>query len=637
MIPITLDFETYWTATFSLSKMSFVEYINSPDFEVLSVAVKIGDAPTTYVFGHDEVGDYLRSLDWSGVMAIAFNGNEFDFPLLKWVYGISPKLYCDVLCMARPLHQSNLKSLSLKNLSEFYGLPEKNGEIINLTRGKRCKDLSVIERQQMERYNIVDVDNTYELFRIFTPMTSSFELKLMDLTARSISEPQFETDLALLQTTLATVSAQKEQLLWDLMPVLDVDSPDKVKAALMSQPKFAAVLESYGVQVPTKISKTTLKKTFALAKTDQEFLDLQEHPDANVQMLVAARLGHKSTLLETRLQKMLTCGSLMTRMPVPLAYHSATTGRWGGRVWNPQNLPRIPRDKSGNVIEKPTNALRMALKAPPGHKVVVADLSGIELRVNHYLWMVQSTQAAFEKDPQADLYRTFASEHLYHVALEHVSKEQRQVAKVAQLGLGFGAGALTFQRVAKTMGGVDIDITESQRVVHTWRTAYHNIFMGWRKCDWAVRSMLQGAHPTIDPRGLCRIVRPEIAFNQFEVLLPSGRRLFYPHLRVDPATNQVIYGVGRNTSKLYAGLFDENLVQAIARDVISYHALKVQHLTGRVPALMVHDELVYIVPDDEAEEHLNLVLDVMKVPPKWLPGIILWAEGDLADRYGEAK
>jgi len=88
------------------------------------------------------------------------------------------------------------------------------------------------------------------------------------------------------------------------------------------------------------------------------------------------------------------------------------------------------------------------LIAPKGYKVVVADLSGIELRVNHFLWKVPSSMEMFAADPEnADLYKDFASK-LYDVPTGEVTKEQRQVGKVAHLGLGFGAGYKTFQKVA---------------------------------------------------------------------------------------------------------------------------------------------------------------------------------------------
>jgi DNA polymerase len=282
----------------------------------------------------------------------------------------------------------------------------------------------------------------------------------------------------------------------------------------------------------------------------------------------------------------------------------------------------------------------MSLKAPLGHKIVVSDLSGIELRLNHYLWQVASSQEAFAADPEADLYRSFAAEHLYRIRPEGIDKTQRQVGKVAQLGLGFGAGASTFKRVAKTMGGVALSDEEADHIKCVWREAYSEIVKGWRMCQQAIGAMLAGTEMVIDPLGLCVTGRNCVR-------LPSGRTLYYPELREEwvqadtenPDTGkwEYMYGCGRNISRIYGPLFDENIVQAIARDVILYHALRIHALTGKLPSLMVHDELVYVVPERQAEEHLKTVLSVMRKPPKWLPGIVLWSEGDIGGRYGEAK
>lgn len=649
MKTITIDFETFWTSDFSLSKMSFIEYIRSPAFEVISCSIKEGDSDTYVVFGHDPVGDALRSLDWANSACIAHNGNEFDFPLLVWTYGVHPKLFIDTLCLAKARHQSSAGG-SLKALSEHYNLPKKDNTVLHNTKGKRLADFTQAEIDAMREYNKTDTDNTYELFTILRApdiptdeedirsigaiaRAQQDELRLMDMSARMICYPRFDCDIALLNRTLAEAEAEKDKLLLSVADILGVLEVEEVRAELGSSKKFAAVLQSLNVPVPMKISKTTGKPTYALAKTDEEFTALLNHDDERVQLLAAARLGTKSALLETRLAKMSTCAMLMNgKMPVPLGYHSATTGRWGGRVWNPQNLPRIPRNKDGSIVPKLTNALRMSLRAPDGFKVVVSDLSGIELRVNHYLWGVDSTQKLYKADPEADLYKEFASA-LFGVERYSVTKDQRQLAKVAQLGLGFGAGANTFRKVAKLMGGIDLDEDEAKRVTDAWRIAYNEIVAGWRQCQAAIIQMYRGTEWSPDPRGLVITAKDKLR-------LPSGRWLYYPNVRQrinEDSKVDFIYGAGRNESKVYSGLLDENIVQAIARDVIARQALQIWRETGRYPSLTVHDELVYIVPDAEAEQHLATINRVMRTPPAWLPGIVLWSEGDIAQSYGEAK
>lgn len=651
MKTITIDFETYWTTEFSLSKISFMEYIRSPDFETISVSIKHGSGPTNTYFGRD-VGPALRAIDWENSACVAHNGNEFDFPLLVWKYSCHPKRFVDTLCLSRPKHQSEVGG-SLKKLSVRYGLPDKDNAILLNTRGKRLAEFTAEERAAMAQYNRIDVDNTYALFRIFTtPDTheedlrvtvkklnwAKKELLLSDMTARMICYPKFRCDTDLLGRTLAEAEKIKQDQLMKVVEQLGVLTIDEALTELQSAQKFAEALSNLGVTPPTKISPRTGKQTYAFAKTDEAFTELLEHPDERVQILVATRLGVKSTLLETRLATMKRCAEVMHgAMPVPLAYHSATTGRWGGRVWNPQNLPRIQRDKQGNIVPKLTNALRLSLIAPPGHKVVTSDLSGIELRVNHYLWRVPSTQELYEKDPQADLYKTFAAA-LYGKPIDTITKDERQLAKVAQLGLGFGAGAVTFQRVAKLMGGIDLTIDAARMVTEKWRFAYSDISQGWQSCMKAVEALHKGNQFQIDPRGLT------IA-EHGKVLLPSGRELHYPKLekvRDDEGKWQYgkwhyVYGEGKNKSKIYGGLLCENLVQAIARDVIAEAALNIWVQTGHAPVHTVHDELVYVVPEQEAAGHLARINEIMRTPPTWLPGIVLWSEGDIAHSYGESK
>lgn len=631
MTPITFDFETFWSTEFSLSKINFIEYIQSPQFEAISVSVKIGNEPTVVRFG-DQVGEYLKSLDWSDKMAIAHNGNEFDFPLLVWKYDVHPKMFVDTLAMAKAKYQSDVGG-SLKALSEKFMLPTKDNTILMNTKGRRYAQFELEDIVAMARYNKVDTDNTYQLFLKMFKDTPKVELQLMDMTARMIVYPQFVCDTELLRGTLVQAEQVKEAQLQEIAPVLNLMTADEVRTELGSAPKFAAALRALGVEPPMKISKTTGAPAYAFAKTDEGFAALLEHADERVQNIAAARLGVKSTLLETRLATMLNCANWMGGwMPVPLAYHAATTGRWGGRVWNPQNLPRIPRDKQGNIIPKLTNALRESLCAPEGHLVVVSDLSGIELRVNHYLWDVRSTQTLYDGDPEADLYKEFAAA-LFGITKDQVTKDQRQLAKVAQLGLGFGAGAATFKLVAKSMGGLVLDDAEAERVKNAWRMKYRDIVVGWAKCQKLIEAMHSGSTYSPDPRGL-------VTAEHNACRLPSGRRLYYPGLHKGTSEDgkpQYKYGAGRNVSKVYSGLMDENLVQAIARDVIAEQALAIRKATGHSPAMMVHDELVYVVPEAQAAAHLDVVNSIMRTPPSWLPGIVLWSEGDSAPSYGAAK
>lgn len=309
-----------------------------------------------------------------------------------------------------------------------------------------------------------------------------------------------------------------------------------------------------------------------------------------------------------------------------------------------QNLPRINKKKP-----KTTDALRRSLRAPKGKKVIVADQSGIELRVNHFLWKVQSSMALYQSSPdKADLYRSFASKSLFMIPEEEIDKDQRQLGKVAQLGLGFGAGAPTFKRVAKTMGGIVIPLSRdettptgvvtAEETVFAWRSAYSEIVGGWKSCAIGITDVHRGIENAIDPWGLV-ITTPD-GFR-----LPSGRLIRYPDLRQEDdgewpdgrPKKSWFYGIGRAKARITGPKGCENIVQALARDSIFDVCYEFFRLTGLRPALRVHDELVYVVDEDKAEELLQLLQALLRQPPKWWPELVTWSEGDIADTYGDAK
>jgi DNA polymerase len=241
--------------------------------------------------------------------------------------------------------------------------------------------------------------------------------------------------------------------------------------------------------------------------------------------------------------------------------------------------------------------------------------------------------ALYKASPdKADLYKDFAHK-LYNVPLDQVTKPQRQIGKVAHLGLGFGAGAGAFQKVAKIMGGIDLSLDESQAITTQWRNTYEDIVLGWRRCHEMLHFIQQGERLIVDPWAMMETSREGIH-------LPSGRMIRYPALREEAGDNgrkEWVYGSGRHQARIYAGKVTENIVQALARDVIAGNAYQMYKQTKLRPSLAVHDELVYVVPDSDAPAALETLQTIMRTPPKWWPQLITWSEGDIAQSYGEAK
>jgi len=642
LTPVFIDFETFWSVTHSLTKMSSIEYVSHPDTEVQSCSIQVGwgGEAVTY-FGFDAIQEQFDKIDWEHAWCFAHNNSEFDALVLAWRFHRNPKMWGCTLAMARPIHSKDTGS-SLKALAKHYNLEEKgNLEAIN-TKGKYLADFTDEEIAAMRIYNNGDTRICCGLAKILIPKTSPAELRLIDVTIRMVTEPKFETDVPLLERGLKAERVRKKRVLQKIalsMGMLghlhDEELLVEVQAKLKSGKRFKEFLEEWGVEIPMKPSPSNENKMIpALAKNDQGFLDLLEHENEVVAGAVGARLDTQSSILETRMDRFIKVTELCEgRLPIALRYAGAdTTTRWSGTMsLNQQNLPRIIPG-----TPKISDVLRKSMRAPKGWKVVVADQSGIELRINMFLWKVPYAMELFRADPEnADLYRYFAANTLYRISEEDVEKWQRQVGKVSHLGLGFGAGPPTFQIVAKQMGGVVLGLDESQDIVDKYRTKHAEVRNGWKTCHQALSYIHAGQESNIDPWGLCK-TSPE------GIVTPTGI-IRYPNLHEEQGEdgrNEWWYGNGRTRARIYAGKVDENIVQHLGRNTVADNILEVAKtdIGKEFPlAHMVHDELVYVVPDAYAEEMLDTVQNIMRTPPKWWPELVVWSEGDIAQTYGDAK
>jgi hypothetical protein len=642
---VTVDIETFWSATHTLKKMSPIAYAMHPDTELISLALKIDAGETEVRFGESAVRELLATVDWANALVIGHNMSVFDALILRWRLGVNPRMWGCTLAMARPVLGNTLKSLSLGSLVEYYGIGVKDAGVLHATMGKRLNDFDLRELAQMAVYNKADADQCYALFQRLKPYFSAEELWHIDANIRMFVDPVFEVDTAMMNDALTQEIHDKNEALRLVATHLGAATVDDAKKQLMSAAKFSAVLRSRNVEVPLKRSKTDPRKKIpAIAKTDAAMQALLEHDDQVVAAAARARLAVKSTQLETRLQLLLATYNILGKLPVPAHYCGAATGRDSGFLYNMLNMPRVNRKRPRN-----SDALRDGIVAPEGYEIVAADLSGIELRVNHTLWQVRRSMALWSADPEADLYIPTAAGY-YGVPESEIAKDdpRRQMGKVLELSCGFGIGHVKLRDQARAQFGLNLTLQDSKRGVDSWRGRYPEITDkrtgGWRRCEEALTFIAAGERFDIDPWGLCRTEKDAI-------VLPSGRRIRYPDLRqewvkrysevdgelVEEDRLSWVYGHGQDKAYLYGGKVDENIVQALARDVIFPCALEIFKRTGRRPAHKVYDELVYVVPKAEAGPHLALVHAVLRKSPTWWPALVTWSEGGTGTRYGEAK
>ena len=600
---ITVDFETYYDREYSLSKITTEEYVRSDKFEVIGVGVKVDAEETTWFTGtQSETQDFLNQYDWANSYVLAHN-TAFDGSILTWRFGITPKVWLDTLCMARAIHGVDVGG-SLKFLAEKYEIGQKGTEVVNAL-GKRRVDFS---REEMDRYGTYcrnDVDLTYSLFQILIDRFPASELKVVDCTLRMFTEPQLILDLPLLEQHLFDVKARKEKLL----SVAAASKDD-----LMSNDKFANLLERLGVEPPRKVSPTTNKETWAFAKTDEGFKALQQHPDERVQALVAARLGNKTTLEETRTQRFIDIAK-RGRMPVPLKYYAAHTGRWGGddKV-NLQNLP----SRGANA-----GKLKTAIRAPKGYVIIDADSAQIEARVLAWLAGQTDLVEAFQKGE--DVYKIMASA-IYAKDVNDVSKEERFVGKTTILGAGYGMGAVKFRAQLKTFG-TDIEEQESQHIIDVYRKTYPAIPELW----WEAQSALN-AIATEKGANLGKYPDAISVQGDKGIQLPSGLFLRYTDLSKD-AEGQYSYKTRMGRTKIYGGKVIENVCQAIARCVIAEQMVRISKRYKVV--LTVHDAVACIAPKEEAQEAVEYVESCMRWRPDWCTDLPLNCEAGYGESYGE--
>lgn len=593
---VTLDFETYYDKEYTLSKLTTEEYIRDPRFKCQGVGIKEGSGGSRY-YPAEEVAAALGAANLESAAVVAHHAH-FDGFILSHHYGICPRLWFDTLSMARALHGVSVGG-SLAKLARHYGLGEKGVELES-TMGKR--DLTVEEQARLGVYCRNDVDLTHALFRKLSAGFPTSELLLIDLTVRLFTEPSLLVDRELLETYLTGLQDEKQAFL-DRLGMSD-------RTALRSNPQFAALLKALGVEPPMKLSPTTGRQTFAFAKNDQAFKDLLEHETDEVRWLVEARLGVKSTLAETRTQRLMDAGA-RGPLPIYLNYYGAHTGRWsGGDKMNMQNLTR-------------GSALRKCLYAPDGYVVVVADSSQIEARV--LAWLAQQYDLVRSFAEGADVYSAFATD-VYGRPITKADKVERFVGKVCVLGLGYGLGALKFRSMMQVgvMGGPSVVFSEeeAQRIVGLYRHRNDAIVRLWKTMDQALRVMAAGGSELmVGPLRVCGE----------GVRLPNGLWQRYPDLRLDD--EGFSYRGRKERVRIYGGKLTENVVQALARIIVAEQMLRIQERYRVVT--MTHDEVVCLAPEAEADDALAFMLEQMSIAPEWARGCPISAEGGWAKNYSK--
>lgn len=344
---LTLDFETYYDKEYSLSKkgMTTQAYIMSPKFEVLMASVKWGDELTQVLDG-EALPSFFESVDWANTAMIAHNA-VFDASILWWRYGKRPAMLIDTMSLAQCLGVPLLTgSASLAKCVQLlqeagYELPSKGGEVVNAL-GKHRKDFTPAQWEAYKQYCKTDTDITWFLFKVLKQYVSDDELAYQDIILRCYTEPRLKVHVPTVEYELARCRAYKAEQLAQVCEQLGC-TQDNLAGVLRSNDKFAALLKAMGgiteaemeqgaqgsFIIPTKVSATTSKVTWAFGKTDVGFKELCESELPFVQAICQARLAAKSSIDETRCEKFLDYASYGF-LPMGYKIGGAHTNRMSG-------------------------------------------------------------------------------------------------------------------------------------------------------------------------------------------------------------------------------------------------------------------------------------------------------------------
>jgi DNA polymerase len=686
------------TETFSATPIGNGTYRYTSDCEVMILAYAVDDGPVTVIdlTAGGSLDDFLFYLDLADEV-IAHNamfdrnalrfGLGVDIPIGRWrctmVRAMSHSLpgSLDKLCEILGINQDQAKHKAGKELVQLFCKPRpKTSKIRRATRATHPTEWA--------RF-IAYAGNDIAAMRAVANRMPEWnyrgsELALWQLDQR-INDRGFAVDLELAQSAIGAIDKEQSRLAGAAWAHTD----GALNAATQRDALLEHILAEYSIALPD-LKGSTLERR----------LNDPGLPDG-LKELLAIRLQASTT--STSKYKALINGATDGRMRGTLQFNGAgRTGRWAGRTFQPQNLPRPPRgfDEDvqeetvaaikadtidllvDNVMEATSACLRGCIVAPPGKKLVVADLANIEGRMLAWLagekWKLQAFReydTIVGEDEKGkpmrlgpDLYN-LAYAKAFGIPVEQVDKDQRQVGKVMELAFGYEGGVGAWVTFAAAYG-IDLEELGAQaydsipgQTLHEagrfydwtveqgrstmglsrtafvvcdsfkrlWRDAHPQVSSFWKELEAACVDAVANPATTIECRKLK--VRRDGAW--LRIALPSGRALCYPQPKLEDGklTYMGINQYSRQWCRLktYGGKLAENVTQAAARDVLAGGMIAVERWNFEI-VLTVHDEIITEAPDAPEYDVLTLS-QLMSEPPSWALDLPLAAAGFECHRY----
>ena len=649
-----IDVETY--SSVDIKESGAYKYIESPDFEILIIGYALDDSPVKIVdLAQDEEmpeeleealfdPDCVKVAHNAVFERLCFKRVGYDVPAEQWYCTSVKAAYCGLPLsldgVSKALNLTDKKLDTGKALIKYFSCPCKATRV-NGMRTRNYPEHAPEKWEMYKEYNKYDVLAEREIFNSLKAyIIPEIEHKMYVLD-QNINDRGILVDMELAKSAIDVDNTYTSMLTQHAQQLTGLENPN-------SPTQIRQWVEKKTGSVVLSLSKETMPDLF------KEFAD---YPD------VIELLNIRKKLSKTSIKKyyaMLNCAMKDNRCRGLFQFYGANrTGRWAGRLLQLQNLSKnhishieIPRELVrardwesvemlyDDVSDILSQLVRTALIAPEHKTFAVADFSAIEARVISWLANEKWRMDVFKGDGK--IYEATGSK-MFNVPISAITKGSvlRDKSKISELALGYegSLGAL------KRMGGerMGLSDTEMMSLVHKWRMANPAIVDMWKEIDEASKEAVRYQRPV---SCTCRNIVFDCDGKFMTIKLPSGRQLFYygPKFkdknigRSTMPTRVLCYqGVVQETKQwgeidTYGGKLTENIVQAIARDLLGNSMLNMQEEDFEI-AMHVHDEAIAEIPLENAKEHYNNMIKAMEKVPHWASDFPLKADGYITPFY----
>lgn len=691
---ITLDWETYYDAKdYTLSKMGPIEYIRDSRFTELCLGIRVNKEPT-YVVELPDIRNELLALqlDQPGTYVVGHNMNGFDALILSEIHNIHPWCILDTMTMMRWSGLSRMMMENHKTLTAYFGHGIKQEGTV-VSNGKRYKeDFTPAEWQFFKQYCADDVTQCSENAFVLLGWMTQDAVTFSSMTAKMATQPVLQLDGPMLAGYITELDNRAQASMKEISEMFHFNNREEFLKAIRSKAKFCDMLRILGTEPPMKYSEkksATMKAKLeadlliaeqngwptwdiqmmldnpsyytvyepALAKSDLEFTAMLDDPDPRVALLVQTRLEHNSSIERSRAVRFYELSKSGKPLPIMLKAFHAHTSRYGAGNAEGKSDGTNVQNISKRDPQKLT--LRRSIKAPAGHKLVSVDSSQIEARMLAFIAGELELVEQFRegRDPYSEL-----AEKIFSVPWQEIKagaksgnkkmKAYRNVGKTAILSAGYGVGATKFSNTLLRQGvHLSDDLEQHHEMAKhahmIYRMSNNAITSFWKECQRVIEHLCLGGegyfgtpvgatypfhYAMLPVPGGAELV-PSIE------LLGTGYTLRYPGLRWERNEHgKVEYFYDRPRGKnmvktrIYGGALTENLIQALAFQLLMWQACRIYE--EGIPMLAnIHDAWLSYAPEAEAQHVQQRMEYWMSQVPEWLKGFPVACEGEIGDTY----